>query len=102
MQLTPREKDKLLIAMAAEVPTSQGDKSMVFMFNGFDALSLGGYGEYGAGMRYYIADYTAIRATLIFGNCSYTEEWEGYDDDYEENYSLYGVEAVYAHGGTDP
>jgi hypothetical protein len=83
------------IAMAAEVPTSEGDKAMVFSFQGLSELDVDGPHPWGVGMRYYIADYTAIRATLIFGNCSYTEEWDGYDDDYEESYSLYGVEAVY-------
>ncbi len=44
---------------------------MVFMFNGFDDLGLGGYGGYyGIGMRYYIADMTAIRGGLEFGKWS--------------------------------
>ncbi|MCK4410067.1 MAG: outer membrane beta-barrel protein [Candidatus Eisenbacteria sp.] len=84
-------------AQAAEVPTSAGDKAMVFMFNGFDDLSLGGYGgNYGIGMRYYIADGTAIRAGLEFGMWSETceSDLEGYADD-ENNYTLYGLNAVY-------
>jgi len=84
------------IAVAAEVPTSEGDKALVFNFDGLAELDLDGPYTYGIGMRYYIADYTAIRGTVIFGNCSYTEEadMEGYAD-YEENYTMYGLEAVY-------
>ena len=84
------------IAMAAEVPTSEGDKALVFNFNGLANLDLDGPHSYGIGMRYYMADMTAIRATLVFGNCKYTEEadMEGYAD-YEENMSVYGLEAVY-------
>ncbi len=52
-------------ALAAEVPTSRGDKALVFMFSGFDNLSVQGYGgQYGFGMRYYIQGITsgAIKA----------------------------------------
>ena len=85
------------IAMAAEVPTSAGDKAMVFMFHGFDDLGLGGYpGQYGFGMRYYIADGTAIRGGVVFARDSYVEEAdaEGYDDE-EWNDSMMGVTVVY-------
>jgi len=79
-------------AMAAEVPTSRGDKAMVFMFNGLDDLSVGGYGGfYGFGARYYIADGTAIRVGLQFGKQSHTDvDW-----DWEDEYNTYGVNAVY-------
>ena len=86
-----------ITAQAGEVMTSKGDKAMVFMFNGLDDLSLGGYGgQYGIGMRYYIADGTAIRGGVQFGNWSetYESDYEGYADD-ENNYSLYGLNAVY-------
>ena len=86
-----------MTAQAGEVMTSKGDKAMVFMFNGLDDLSLGGYGgNYGIGMRYYINDGTAIRAGLQFGKQSETWESdsEGYAD-YEENYTVYGLNAVY-------
>ena len=86
-----------MTAQAGEVMTSKGDKAMVFMFNGLDDLSLGGYGgQYGIGMRYYIADGTAIRAGLEFGKKS--ETWESDSEgwaDYEENYTVYGLNAVY-------
>ncbi|MFH1689143.1 MAG: hypothetical protein ABIE42_02765 [Candidatus Eisenbacteria bacterium] len=85
------------VAMAAEVPTSEGDKAMVFMFNGFDDLGLGGYGGYyGIGMRYYIADMTAIRGGIEFGQWSRVDEsdMEGYADS-ENNYSVMGLSAVY-------
>lgn len=84
------------VAYAAEVPTSKGDKAMVFMFNGFDDLGLGGYpGEYGFGMRYYIADGTAIRGGVTLGKSSYVEESdEGYDDE-EWNDMMMGVNVVY-------
>lgn len=85
------------VAQAAEVPTSQGDKAMVFMFNGFDDLGLGGYpGQYGFGMRYYIADGTAIRGGVTFGKGTYT--WADPDaedtDDYEEDATTWGLEAI--------
>ena len=81
-----------LTAQAAEVPTSRGDKAMVFMFNGFDDLSLGGYGgDYGFGMRYYIGDGTAIRAGVEFGKFAYTDE----DIDWNESNNAYGVNVVY-------
>ncbi|MCK4510964.1 outer membrane beta-barrel protein [bacterium] len=86
-----------MTAQAAEVPTSEGDKALVFMFNGFDNLSFDGYGGYyGIGMRYYIADATAIRAGVSFGMYSRVDEsdFSGYADD-ENNYSLMGLSAVY-------
>ena len=84
------------VVNAAEVPTSQGDKAMVFMFSGFDDLGLYGYpGDYGFGMRYYIADGTAVRGGLTFGTYSYTDtpDFEGAED-YEETASTWGLEAV--------
>ena len=79
-------------AMAAEVPTSEGDKALVFMFQGLDDLSLDGYGgDYGVGMRYYIADGTAIRLGVQFAGETYTDD----DSDFEEVYSAYGLSAVY-------
>ena len=84
------------IAMAAEVPTSEGDKAMIFDFDGLADLDLDGYYSWGFGMRYYIADYTAIRGVVVFGNDSTT--WESDDEGYadeENNWSMYGVEAVY-------
>ena len=87
------------IAMAAEVPTSQGDKAMVFMFHGMDDLGLGTYGEYGVGMRYYIADGTALRFGLQFANHSATMEdrWEvaGSMVDAELAETMYGLNVVY-------
>jgi hypothetical protein len=86
-----------MTAQAAEVPTSKGDKAMVFMFNGLDDLSLGSYGgQYGVGMRYYINDGTAIRAGVQFGKWTETCESDipGYEDT-EETYSVYGLNAVY-------
>ncbi len=81
-----------MTAQAAEVPTSAGDKAMVFMFSGLDDLSLGGYGgDYGIGLRYYIADGTAIRGGVQFGTESFTDD----DDDTEWGYSVYGLNAVY-------
>ena len=98
-------------ALAAEVPTSRGDKAMIFMFNGFDDLSVGGYGpldygvpgygfspDYGFGMRYYIADGTAIRLGLQFGKLSITDEDDpavDLDDDAQYDAAAYGVSAVY-------
>jgi len=86
-----------MTAQAGEVPTSKGDKAMVFMFNGLDHLSLGSYGgQYGVGMRYYIDNGTAIRGGVQFGRWS--ETWEadipGYEDT-EEIYAVYGLNAVY-------
>ena len=84
-------------AIAAEVPTSEGDKAMMFSFHGFDDMHLHGYDSlYGIGMRYYIADGTAIRAGLEFGNWSRTDESDipGYDDE-EESWSFYGASVVY-------
>jgi opacity protein-like surface antigen len=93
------------LAQAATVPTMKGDKAMVFMFHGFDDLGLGAYGsrycftpaEYddyrdmdqydtygfggGFGMRYYFADYMAIRAGLNFAMCSGTDKPDSYADD---------------------
>ena len=85
------------VAMAAEVPTSEGDKAMVFMFDGLGELGLDGYGGYyGIGMRYYIADMTAIRGGVVFGKWSETEEADmpGYEDT-ENTYTVYGLNAVY-------
>ena len=86
------------IAMAAEVPTSEGDKALVFMFHGLDDLALGTYGgTYGVGMRYYIDDDTAIRGGVQFGNWSETEvanDPENYED-VEETYSVYGASVIY-------
>jgi hypothetical protein len=76
---------------AAEVPTSRGDKAMVFMFNGLAYLSTEAYGQYGFGMRYYIADGTAVRLGVQFGKDTFK------DDDFNDEYkdSVYGVNAVY-------
>jgi hypothetical protein len=83
-------------ALAAEVPTSRGDKAMVFMFDGLCFLSAEEYAEYGVGMRYYIADGTAIRVGVQFGRSSWLDESDvsGVADS-ENNYSLYGLNAVY-------
>ncbi len=76
---------------AAEVPTSRGDKAMIFMFNGLAYLSTEAYGEYGFGMRYYIADGTAIRLGVQFGKSTFkNDDW---NDEYRD--SVYGVNAVY-------
>ena len=97
---------------AAEVPTSRGDKAMVFMFDGLCFLSAEGYGapdygvsdddyafspDYGFGMRYYIADGTAIRAGFQFGKLSVTDEDEIADPDTDatNDKAYYGVNAVY-------
>ena len=84
-------------AQAAEVPTSRGDKAMVFMFEGLAFLSAQEYGEYGFGMRYYIADGTAIRAGVQFGKYTWTDDDEATDPDNDSEYkdSTYGVNAVY-------
>jgi len=81
------------IAMAAEVPTDAGDKAMVFMFHGLSDLGLSGYGDmdYGFGMRYYIADGTALRGGLLLGLDSYTDE----QADMEYTVNMYGLELVY-------
>ncbi len=77
---------------AAEVPTSRGDKAMVFMFDGLAFLSAQEYGgEYGVGLRYYVADGTAIRAGVQFGRKSDTND----DIDWDDDYNRYGVNAVY-------
>jgi len=85
-------------AIAAEVPTSKGDKAMMFSFHGFDDMHLHGYDSlYGIGLRYYIADGTAIRAGLEFGNWSRTEtanDPDNYEDE-EESWSFYGASVVY-------
>jgi len=78
---------------AAEVPTSRGDKAMVFMFEGLTFLSADEYAEYGVGMRYYISDGTAIRVGVQFGKDSWTDEDAA--DDWESKYNVYGVSAVY-------
>ncbi len=84
-------------ALAAEVPTSRGDKAMVFMFNGLAYLSTEAYGDYGFGMRYYIADGTAIRAGVQFGRYTWTDDDEATDPDNDSEYrdNTYGVNAVY-------
>ncbi len=86
------------VAMAASpVPTSAGDKAMVFMFRGLDDLGLKGYGDcWGVGMRYYISDMNALRGGLIFGNekVTYKAQEEG-EDDLEETESEMGVEINY-------
>ena len=76
---------------AAEVPTSRGDKALVFMFNGLADLSTEGYGAYGFGVRYYIADGTAIRLGVQLGKDTFK------DDDFNDEWrdSVYGVNAVY-------
>jgi len=81
------------VAMAAEVPTDAGDKAMVFMFYGLDHLDLGGYGDmsYSFGMRYYIADGTALRGGVVLGMDNYTDEVA----DMETTYNTYGLELVY-------
>lgn len=79
-------------AVAGEVPTSRGDKAMMFMFNGLDDLSVEGYGgQYGFGMRYYIADGTALRVGVQFGK----DSWKNDDVDWENDYNVYGVNAAY-------
>ena len=80
------------IAMAAEVPTSAGDKALVFMFQGLDDLHLDGYmGDYGLGLRYYIADGTAIRAGVEFGSTSLDDK----EIDMEGDSTSYGLMAMY-------
>jgi len=82
------------VAMAGEVPTSAGDKAMIFMFQGLDDLHLDGYGhDYGFGMRYYISDGTAIRGGILFGMNSWTDE--SGTEDWEASESSFGLEAVY-------
>ncbi|MBN2564421.1 MAG: outer membrane beta-barrel protein [Candidatus Eisenbacteria bacterium] len=88
-----------MFAQAAEVPTSAGDKAMVFTFHGFDNLGATGYSDYGFGMRYYLSDGMAVRAGLTFGMMNVKEDpCETYDDpdDVESKLEgkLYGVEAV--------
>lgn len=80
-----------MTAQAAEVPTSAGDKAMVFMFNGLCSLSATEYDEYGVGLRYYIADGTAIRVGVQLGKNTF--KYEDFDDEYGA--SVYGVSAVY-------
>lgn len=81
-----------MTAQAGEVPTSKGDKAMVFMFNGLDDLSLRGYGgDYGIGLRYYIADGTAIRGGIVLGMGSLTDE----PADIEYSGSSFGLEVIY-------
>jgi opacity protein-like surface antigen len=79
-------------AQAAEVPTSAGDKAMVFMFHGLCDLHLDGYDEYGIGMRYYLADGLALRGGVMFGMSS--EKDESGDEDEEKTESMMGLEAV--------
>lgn len=66
-------------ATAATVPTSKGDKAMVFQFHGLDALALSAYGG-GFGMRYYLADDLALRGAVVFDKYSKTEEPESVAD----------------------
>lgn len=62
-------------AQAAEVPTSAGDKAMIFTFSGLANLSLADpNNEYGMGVRYYIADGMAVRAGLTVGMDTRTDE----------------------------
>ena len=94
------------IATAAEVPTSEGDKAMVFTFSGFDNLGVLPYGGMsladilpeeedrdenlealegftgGLGMRYYISDGMAVRSGLTLSMASVTNtcEWDGWTD----------------------
>ena len=86
------------IAMAADVPTMKGDKAMVFMFDGLANLDLDTY-HGGLGMRYYFADYMAIRGGLMFDMGSETEEAcsdapSGYPDE-EDSWSDLGIEIVF-------
>ena len=79
---------------AAEVPTSAGDKAMVFMFHGLDDLAVSGYGhDYGFGMRYYLSDGMALRGGVLFGMSTYTDE--SVDPESEISMTSFGVEAVY-------
>lgn len=79
-------------AMAGDVPMAAGDKAMVFMFSGLDDLHLDGYGgEYGIGMRYYIASGTALRVGLEFGSGSFEDK----ELDMEGDTSDYGVMVMY-------
>jgi len=89
------------LAMAAEVPTSKGDKAMVFMFNGLSYLSLDSTDDYeddydvGFGMRYYISDNRAIRGTITFGRHAKVTERDAWDEDKEETYRVIGLDAAY-------
>jgi hypothetical protein len=92
----------MLVAMtatAAEVPTAAGDKAMVFMFSGLDDLGLDGDGgDYGIGMRYYIASGTALRVGVEFGSGSFDDK----ENDLEGDMSSYGVMAMYEKHLTGP
>ena len=80
------------VAMAAEVPTDAGDKALVFMFSGLSDLHLDGYmGDYGLGMRYYIADGTALRLGVEFGSQSFDDK----EADMEGDMTSYGLMAMY-------
>jgi len=73
------------LAQAADVPTMKGDKAFVFMFDGLANLDLDTYAG-GIGMRYYFADYLAIRGGLHFDMVSETiepcsEDPDGYPDE---------------------
>jgi hypothetical protein len=86
------------LAQAADVPTMKGDKAFVFMFDGFDDLDLDTY-HGGFGMRYYFADYMAIRGGVIFDMYSETDEpCSNADPDVpDDEYSMtdIGVEVVF-------
>ena len=86
------------LAQAADVPTEKGDKAMVFMFHGLDDLGLGAYGG-GFGMRYYFADYMAIRGGIVFDSYSETCEPASTDSvgwaDEEWSSTDIGVELVF-------
>jgi opacity protein-like surface antigen len=82
---------------ASPVPTSKGDKAMVFKFRGLADLDLKGYGDcWGVGMRYYFSDMNAIRAGITFGNDNWTQKAQVEEgDDYEYKESEIGFEANY-------
>jgi opacity protein-like surface antigen len=95
-----------MTAQAAEVPTSEGDKAMIFMFNGLSFLSLDSTDDYyddyndedydvGFGMRYYISDNRAIRGTVTFGSHATVTERDAWDEDKEETYRVIGLDAAY-------
>lgn len=82
---------------ASPVPTSKGDKAMVFTFYGLDDLELDGYRDsWGLGMRYYISDMNALRGGIIYGSNKETEKSQTADgDDYEYTRSALGFEVNY-------
>lgn len=85
-------------AQAGDVPTMKGDKAMVFKFHGLDHLKLGAYGG-GLGMRYYFADYMAIRGGVVLDMYSEKCEPSSYQDpsdpDYEYSSTEIGLEVVF-------